>query len=285
MDKFARGGSIVAAVFPVVALFASVLPSEAAKTYLYIQNPSNMGVYTVITVNLPASINDIRVEGSSGWVKPPGPPLPDPAPTGLYYTCPPSTQGCNPTPTQGFFYMRAGAQLKITGSSDHDDLKGVSVCFLQPPHCCPGAANGFYPFTPQFTAPNGTNYAEVTLNVSTGEDVDLSCNNGANSIINVTSAGGPAWHIPTGTVADFNITNSWVNGTSGQDNNCGKQGIFPFQYTECTGGSKACNFSPNNTSCPTKSPTSNGPCEYSRPPGENGGMVTVRFIGTAKPPL
>ncbi len=293
MRKFAHHMFSAAAV--VLALLLSTVPNADAKqrtssphtssqTALYVHNPSNMGVYCVLTVNEPASITNIGVNGYFSWSTPPGPPLPTPSPpssSNLYYTCP----QCSFL-TQGFFYMPKGARVTITSNLPGGALSGVSVAFLQPPDTCPGSSSGFYPYgaPPQITATNGTNFAEVTLNVTTGETVDISCNNGANAKINVSSWGGPYWILNGNSVAAFSATNSWVNGTTGADNNCGIGGVFPYQFTQCTAGPNACPNSSVNATCTAGSPN-NGPCEFTRLSGQTGGAVYVRFIGPEHPPL
>ncbi|CAN5515112.1 hypothetical protein BH10CYA1_BH10CYA1_54060 [soil metagenome] len=300
MIHYARTLSILAAA--AIAVFTGALPSAQAQqlgghghvdggqggsatTSLSIQNQTRRGVYAVITTNtggLTPSINNIQVNGSSNWVAPSGPP--PPVDSGLYYTCPPSNGSCPGTPIQGFFYMRKGTSVQITSTAGQNVLSGVSIAFLQPPYACPGSSNGFYPFVGEFTAANGTNFAEVTLNVTTGENVDISCNNGANAKINMASTGGPTWTNNAGKpVPSFSITNSWVNGTTGQDNNCGVAGVFPYQYTQCTAGPNACPNSPANISCPI-STANNGPCQYARTAGKSGGTVTVTFMGPEHPP-
>ncbi len=278
--------------FPFAAAIAAqiigALPGSAQSTSLSVYNGSNSNVYTVITVNtsgLTPSINNIQVNGSSSWVAPPTSSPPPPTDSGLYYTCPPTTSGCAPTPVQGFFYLQKGATANINSTVSGNVLSGVSVSFIQPPYACPGQSNGFYPFTPEFTATNGTNFAEVTLNVTTGEFVDISCNNGANATINVAGSGGPSWMVGGSTTpTPLSITNSWVNGATGQDNNCNISGVFPYQFTQCTMGPSACPNSPANASC-TTGPANNGPCEFSRLAGQaGGGTVTVTYMGALQPP-
>jgi hypothetical protein len=271
----------------VAALLTSALPSSAS-TALAVYNGGNSNVYTIITVTaggLTPSINNIQVNGSSSWIAPPTAAPPPPTDSRLYYTCPPTTSGCAATPLQGFFYLQKGATANITSTVGQNVLNGVSISFLQPPYACPGASNGFFPFTPEFTAPNGTNFAEVSLNVTTGEFVDISCNNGANATINVAGAGGPGWMVGASPATPLSITNSWVNGTTGQDNNCQISGVFPYQFTRCTTGPNACPSNPDNQTC-TNGPADNGPCEFSRLAGQpGGGTVTVSYMGPLQPPL
>lgn len=297
MPKF--GHRMVSAAAAVLALCFSYLPNAdgrqqrsgdggggvhaSSQTSLYVHNPSNMGVYCILTVNSPASITNIGVNNNYTWSTPLGPPLPTPsAPSAsnLYYTCP----AC-PNLTQGFFYMPKGAKVSITSNLAGNVLDGVSIAFLQPPDTCPGSTSGFYPYgaQPQITATNGTNFAEVTLNVSSNETVDISCNNGANAKINVTSAGGPSWLVNGTTMKAFTATNSYVNGATGEDNNCGISGVFPYQFTQCTAGPNACPSCPANISCTAGSPN-NGPCEFTRTAGQSGGTVFVRFMGPEHPP-
>jgi hypothetical protein len=281
--------SLIYVAAAVGAASIGALPS-LASTSLQITNPSNTAVYTIITVNTGGptpSINNIQVNGSSAWAAPASSSPPPPTDNGLYYTCPPTTGGCAGTPVQGFFYLQQGATATITSTVAGNVLSGVSVSFLQPPYACPGQSNGLFPFTPEFTAANGTNFAEVTLNVNTGEFVDVSCNNGANATINVSSAGGPGWYNGGSTTSQptFSITNSWVNGSTGADNNCSIAGVFPYQFTQCTTGPNACPSSVANTTC-TSGTANNGPCEFSRLAGAGGGgTVTVSFMGALQPPV
>jgi hypothetical protein len=272
----------------VAALLMSALPSSAS-TSLAVYNGGNSNVYTIITVNtggLTPSINNIQVNGSSSWIAPTTSTPPPPTDSGLYYTCPPTTSGCASPPLQGFFYLQSGATANITSTAGQNVLSGVSISFIQPPYACPGQSNGFYPFTPEFTAANGTNFAEVTLNVTTGEFVDISCNNGANATINVAGVGGPNWMIGgSSTPTPLSITNSWVDGTTGKDNNCQISGVFPFQFTTCTTGPNACPSNPDNATCKA-GPANNGPCEFSRLAGQTGGgTVTVSYMGALQPPV
>ncbi|MBS1955760.1 MAG: hypothetical protein JST89_16370 [Cyanobacteria bacterium SZAS-4] len=285
---------IVSAAVTVLLLLLSTSLSAGAKqqrvgsgahasgqTALYVHNASNIGVYCILTVNSPLSITNIGVNGSYNWTTPPGPPLPVPPTTSLYYTCP-----LCPQLTQGFFYMRKGAKISVTSNLPGNVLDGVSIAFLQPPDTCPGSTSGFYPYgaQPQITATNGTNFAEVTLNVTTNETVDISCNNGANAKINISSVGGPSWVLNGNSMPAFSATNSWVNGTTGEDNNCNIGGVFPYQFTVCTAGPNACPNNAANATCTSGSPN-NGPCEFTRPSGQSGGDVYVRFIGPEHPPL
>lgn len=287
MLRALRSLSLIAAGFAAV-INASPASAQAAGTNLQVTNSSNTPVYCVITVTaggLTPSINNIQVNGLSNWVAPANPAPPPPTDSGLYYTCPPTTGGCANPPVQGFFYLQNGATMPITSTVAGNVLSGVAISFLQPPYACPGQSNGLFPFVAEFPAPNGTNFAEVSLNVTTGEFVDVSCNNGANSTITMTGTGGPNWLL-NGTVTPLSITNSWVNGTSGADNNCSIGGVFPYQYTRCTTGPNACAApAPDNTSCTNTNNPNNGPCEFSRLSGQpGGGTVTVSFIGALQPP-
>lgn len=293
MHKTLRSFTLIAAAFATVI---DALPSmaQATGTNLVVVNTSNTPVYCVITVtdSLTPSINNIQVNGSSNWVAPPTSAPPPPTDNGLYYTCPPGSQPiCGSPPVQGFFYLQNSTTnpptgVTISSTTSGNVLSGVSISFLQPPYACPGQSNGFYPYVAEFPAPNGTNFAEVTLNVTTGEFVDISCNNGANATISMTGTGGPSWYL-NGAVTPLSITNSWVNGTTGADNNCSIGGVFPYQFSRCTTGPNSCGSpAPDNTSCTNTNSPNNGPCEFSRLSGQaGGGTVTVTYTGSLQAPV
>ena len=60
--------------------------------------------------------------------------------------------------------------------------------------------------------------------------------------------------------------------------------MFPYQFTRCTTGPKPAPVCPANNTC-THGPADNGPCEFSRLAGQQGGTVTVSYIGPLQPPV
>ena len=148
-------------------------------------------------------------------------------------------------------------------------LQGLIISFNQWNSCPTTPAPAFpVPFVAGPAIPNGSNGAEPTLNIpgtisgtpvaGTGsiEGCDISCVNGANSIVKLTitspsqpPAGGSqalAWlYDASGSIGagqSFSTQNSWVNVADKCDDNCymivsgnkvDRPGVFPYGCTQC----------------------------------------------------
>lgn len=161
----------------------------------------------------------------------------------------------------------------------------VNIAFLAPPQCPCTDCSGFTPGVPGPPLPNGVNQAEVTLNPTppNQEAVNISCNTGANSAIEIGHNGGGApWVLPDGTKTNaFFITNSWLNVAGHQDNNCNRLGVLAYQLSTCNAGPSSCPGA--GPFCSTQSPVT---CIIQRPAvnGQFGGVVRVTFNGPISPP-
>ncbi|HEY9714116.1 MAG TPA: hypothetical protein V6C72_11635, partial [Chroococcales cyanobacterium] len=155
------------------------------------------------------------------------------------------------------------------------------------------SCSSFFQFVAGCPAANGINAAEVTLNVPTEETVDITCNGGANTTISVVgSKSSNLWQVGVnGAYTPLSIQNSWVNGATGVDNNCGGgtgntgtpiPGVFPFQLSSCTTGPNSCSSATNNVSCSSPN-DGEGPCQFTRAAGISGGKVTVSYLGSLQP--
>jgi hypothetical protein len=188
-------------------------------------------------------------------------------------------------PQIGYLNLSGGQTAVITATNSGNStntMDGVTVTFTSPPQCpCNSGCLGPTQFVPGLTVPNGTNFGEVTLNPPGGdqEASDISCVNGANSSITITFSGGPAWNDGPNTVTS--VSNSWVDVSTQQDNNCGLPGVFPYGLSACTSGSSTCN--PSNSFCTN----SQAICALQRNQGATGafgGTVCVTFNGPLSPP-
>jgi hypothetical protein len=189
------------------------------------------------------------------------------------------------------------------GAAAQNCLQGVEVTFNQPPSC------------PSGTVPNGVNGGEPTLNLpgtiggatggnaGVGEACDVTCVNGANSLIQLAitapslGVDPQLWTydstktIPAG--GSFNTTNSWVlAGVNGCDNNCSPElpGVYPFGCTQCN------RFPDPAPPCGQFCASANGlgpnlGCVISRSPNlanpsgsQYGGTVQYTYTGAAIPP-
>lgn len=207
-------------------------------------------------------------------------------------------------------------------------LQGLIVSFGQWNSCPaikPNTPAFPVPFTPGPDIPNGSNAAEPSLNLpstingaavaGTGstEVCDITCVNGANSILKLTitspsqpPAGGtqalPWTYDASGSIAagqSFSTTNSWVNVKDKCDNNCfvlvngiavDRPGVFPYGCTQCNKNPDpappcgqfcaAQNGLPPNTGCTfNRAPQKNNPVT-----AQFGGTVDFSYLSTAVPP-
>ncbi len=207
-------------------------------------------------------------------------------------------------------------------------LQGLIVSFGQWNSCPatqPNTPAFPVPFTPGPDIPNGSNAAEPSLNLpstingaavaGTGstEVCDITCVNGANSILKLTitspsqpPAGGsqalPWTYDASGSIAagqTFSTTNSWVNVKDKCDNNCfvlvngipvDRPGVFPYGCTQCNKNPDpappcgqfcaAQNGLPPNTGCTfNRAPQKTNPVT-----AQFGGTVDFSYLSTAVPP-
>jgi len=195
--------------------------------------------------------------------------------------------------------------------AEQNCLQGLTATFGAYQQCPGGSA----PFPGGGPVPNGVNQYEPTLNlpgtvggtvVGGNETMDITCVNGANSVIQVT-INSPAinnqWTydstktIPLG--GSLTSANSWVKaGAGGCDDNCkvtvgGVTTDRPFVYPF---GCTMCNIFPNPVfTCGQFCAAQNGlpanvGCTIDRSPGSGiettkfGGTVLVTYLGPATPP-
>jgi len=168
---------------------------------------------------------------------------------------------------------------------------------------CNSAQHPQYPGDPTLSASgklsNGSNFFEVVLNVASpnGESADISCVQGANSIISGSFQPlNGNW--TDGTNANVtSIQNSWVqvhaNGMSGLDANCNLSGVYAYGLTNCTTAlstGNALGACPNYPApirkafCTDNSGPALGNCLLSRAAGVSGGTVTITYMGETNPP-
>lgn len=128
---------------------------------------------------------------------------------------------------------------------------------------------------------NGMNYFECTLNVTTGETLDISLNQGANSYIGVqcsptpsaSPTAVPGWATNNGLDPVSSFQNSFLNVAGSYDDNCCLPGVFAFGLSNCTAGPSSCGSSGPFCS------NSAIHCQVQRNPGQVGGVVLVQYNG------
>ncbi|MBP9094708.1 hypothetical protein KBI23_27055 [bacterium] len=247
------------------------------------------------------------------------------------------TSGATPTPQafttfstgQGTYALASMHQYEIVNlkanpfsvpaNQQQNCLQGLIVSFGQWNNCPvipPNVTPAFpIPFVAGPAIPNGSNGAEPTLNIpstingvavtGTGstEVCDITCVNGANSILKLTitspsqaPAGGSqalAWlYDASGSIGagqSFSTTNSWVNIADKCDDNCYKlvngvqtdrPGVFPYGCTQC-------NINPDpkppcGQFCAAQNGlASNTGCTFNRA-AQTANPVTARFGGTVE---
>jgi len=229
--------------------------------------------------------------------------------------------------SQGTFSLASMHQYEIVNTKTNpfstpanqqqNCLQGLIVSFGQWNSCpAQGTAPAFpIPFVAGPDIPNGSNGAEPSLNLpstingvavaGTGstEVADITCVNGANSILKLTITS-PSSAPPGGTQANpwlydsigsigagqtFSTTNSWVNVADKCDDNCFKivnnvkvdrPGVFPYGCTQC-------NVLPDpkppcGQFCAAQNGlASNNGCTFNRAP-QSGNIATARFGGTVE---
>lgn len=209
--------------------------------------------------------------------------------------------------------------FSVPANQQQNCLQGLIVSFGQWNNCPvtpPNVAPAFpIPFVAGPAIPNGSNGAEPTLNIpstingvavtGTGstEVCDITCVNGANSILKLTitspsqaPAGGsqalPWLYDASGSIGagqSFSTTNSWVNIADKCDDNCYKivngvqtdrPGVFPYGCTQC-------NINPDpkppcGQFCAAQNGlASNTGCTFNRA-AQTANPVTARFGGTVE---
>lgn len=255
------------------------------------------------------------------------------------------TSGGSPTPQafttfstgQGTFSLASMHQYEIVNlktnpfsvpaNQQQNCLQGLIISFNQWNSCPTTPPPAFpIPFVPGPAIPNGSNAAEPTLNIpstingtpvtGTGstEVCDITCVNGANSILKLTitpptqaPAGGslplPWLYDASGSIGagqTFSTTNSWVNISGKCDNNCyilangtqfvDRPGVFPYGCTQCNV------FPDPNPPCGQFCAAHNGlpantGCTFNRAAqsanqatAKFGGTVEFSYLSTAVPP-
>ncbi|CAN5590056.1 hypothetical protein BH11CYA1_BH11CYA1_40430 [soil metagenome] len=242
------------------------------------------------------------------------------------------------SPSQGTYALTSMHQYEIVNTKTNpysvpaaqqqNCLQGLIISFGQWNSCpsTPGNAPAFpIAYVPGPNIPNGSNAAEPTLNIpgtiggvavpGTGstEVCDITCVNGANSILKLTitspsstsKAGSQAlpWlYDASGSIGagqSFSTTNSWVNVAGMCDDNCymlvsgnkvDRPGVFPYGCTQCNinpDPSPPCgqfcaaqNGLPANTGC-----TFNRAAQTANPvTAQFGGTVNFSYLSTAVPP-
>lgn len=197
----------------------------------------------------------------------------------------------------GFFQLPQGATATVSSTVNNNRLRGVIISF-QCTHQCPCGAPGTgipncsgdqvgVAGPPQ---PNGVTAAEATLNVASGQEAaDISCVNGVNAklLMDYDPGQGNTWDDGKGpdgggALDVRHIENSWVNFAAGQDDNCSRQGVFPYGATDCIRlvGSPVCNNKPpfcvqNKRRCQVQRDPKNGGF---------GGSVKITYVGPLAPP-
>jgi hypothetical protein len=181
-------------------------------------------------------------------------------------------------PGLAYFALGHKHRVQIQPRSPLTCLQSLAFSFAALPQCpcgtkVPAGFNSLcssidHPFGGGANLTNGVNFAEVTLNVPSGdqETVDISCNKGANSIINIALPG-TGW---TGTTTS--ITNASVDILDQIDNNCSINGVFPYNLDNCNSNvnSNPCYGEPFCTTYPDF-------CQIQR--SGSGGKVTVTYMG------
>ncbi|MBM3462217.1 MAG: hypothetical protein FJX76_08965 [Armatimonadetes bacterium] len=249
-----------------------VTTTPSNVTTLQVQNSGNNATQMVVKLGTnPTQFSDLTVT----YVSPT--PSGSPSPTLTQSTADPAV---------AYLLLNPNDIVEITNNSDASNvLLGLVVAFeteaeASPPQepYCPGAFNLF---------PNGVNYFECNINngANNNETLDISCNQGANTYINVQCSSGPPW---TDNVDPNNITsfaNSFVDAVSGVDDNCCLPGVYPYGLSNCTATPQNCVPSPpffTGSPTPLIGPfcTNNAShCNISREAGQNGGTVIVQYLG------
>lgn len=245
-------------------------PTPAAgSTVLQLQNTTSATARMALTAyNKPSNLDNLKVYS-----------LTDSGPV----TMTPMPDGSN----WRYVDMAGGEQYEVysiepNGSNVVDNqLNSFLVAFGDPasfatqPYC-PGIFNLY---------PNGINYFECTLNVTTGETLDISLNQGANSYLGVQCSPSPpipGWTTNNGLQAVTSFRNSYLSVANSYDDNCCLVGVFAYGLSNCTAGPP---------SCPSPGTANPGPfcsndaihCQVMRQPGQQGGLVLVQFHGLMNP--
>lgn len=150
---------------------------------------------------------------------------------------------------------------------------GDPTVFKTQPYC-PGTFNLY---------PNGINYFECTLNVTTGETLDISLNQGANTWLGVQCnppSPIPGWTTNNGLQAVTSFQNSFLSVAGSYDDNCCLVGVFPYGLSNCTAGPSSCSSSTNPGPFCSNDAIH---CQVQRNPGQQGGVVLVQFNGLMNP--
>lgn len=251
------------------------------------------------------------------------------------------------TPASGWFILRRGHRVQLLNVGLNQITRKVSSCFQgvkigfgQIGNQCPDAGGVFTsfpdtrpgpnfnnPVNPPIALPNGSNSFECTINlpgtvngatsvagtaVPVAEAVDISCVNGANSLLQVTLTpppGGPYWSTllstAQGGVKFYTSTtsfgpNSWVDINRRRDDNCvdprtgyARPGIYPYGCSQCNtfpDPAPPCKGAKVAQICYARNglPANNG-CLFNRSPlvtgvQRFGGTMLVTYSGPAAPP-
>jgi hypothetical protein len=300
-----------------------------AQTQLQISSPI-VGTGTVtVTINLPSSstlggptnVANLKVTDNSGNNIPITTSSATPAGTVGYFSF------HTKTATKAHHYTITPLPLTIKATNTQQTLDSIAFTFSNtdiaiPKECpCGNKVPSHSPsgqlLTPPFSStcasaqnpygdaslslPNGSNFAEATLNVSSpnNETVDISCVQGANSTINVLFIpnGSANWTNNRANNVTTSIQNSWVDVRTQQDNNCvypNNNGVFAYGLTNCTTAMStgtALGACPNYPSpqriayCNAeKTPETSNTCNIERAAGKSGGTVQILYMGEVVPP-
>jgi hypothetical protein len=222
---------------------------------------------------------------------------------------------------QGTFAIAGGSVYELVSTltnpnpvggapASQNCLQGLTVTFAAYQQC----PNGGAPFPVPSSVPNGVNQYEPTLNlpgtiggnhVGGNETMDITCVNGANSILQVTINSPSATNlwtydqsktVPSG--GSITSQNSWVNVAQKCDDNCSitvggvttdRPFVYPFGCTQCNRLPDPA--PPCGQFCAAQNglPPNTG-CTIDRSPGSGiettqfGGTVLVSYLGPAIPP-
>lgn len=224
-----------------------------------------------------------------------------------------SLQGTFTLPSMFAYELVSLKTNPFASNQQQNCLQGVEVTFNQFPSC-PTSPPPAFPSggIPGPAIPNGVSGGEPTINLpgtiggasgglaTVNESCDITCVNGANSIIQITVTSPPSGALPwfydasqqIGPGQSLASQNSWVNVAGGCDDNCvpPRPGVFPFGCSQCN------RFPDPGPPCGQFCAAANGlppnnGCNFQRSPNTGnpvtaqfGGTVAYTFVGPAHPP-
>lgn len=301
----------IAAALALLANLISPLPSRAQApstvTHLLVSNPTSQPVTMYVTLQAHSAYTE---DGCTNDVS-------DLQMVNMTTGQPQTSSPLTGSGTQGTFVIPATITNTSTyelintlqnpyaqgGPQQQNCLQGMEITFGYGPSC---------PITN--VVPNGVNGGEPTLNLpgtingasggnaGTGEAFDITCVNGANSLIQATitapslAVDPQLWTYDIsqtiGGGKSYSTSNSWVYVSGQCDDNCSPErpGVFPFGCTQCN------RFPDPGPPCGQFCAAANGlapnkGCLFSRSPNltqsvtaQFGGTVEVSYTGPAHPP-